>query len=1048
MKKNNALIRDSSRRLVDSSSSGTVLFILLLIFVLFPACSGKMSLEEAKHVTVSMVEGSFVPPPRRIDDILVVLNDPGQFDPAIVEKKKAIANQSPPESKNEEELANFYLKRGNAAFQIFRLHQALADRRIAFQHAENAGVKNPRLLYLLGVSEAWCGNFKFAIELFERSLNMKKSPSTYTFLVLFYTRIGDIESAEDVKRRGVNFCNRSKSIWAKIEAAVMEAIILEAKGKFMAAEKHRRKAVDLLTSIKGQSPPYFIVNRTWLAGNLKKQGRLIEAELEMRQTLTEAIGIHGVESGNTGVLIGALGSILQKQGRLDDAEKLIRTGVRIIAQTDIPSYSYLMGNIRMSHGNVLTDQNKFSEAVQAFDLARTGLNENKFLYQKVLTRNPNLMLSLLMTDHNEQALELITSALDTYQKKLGESHYQTAEILALRGLANVQMKKYREAVEDFSGSIPILLPATNDREADYSRNNRFRIIVETYIDLLAKIHAGQIEEEIEINALAEAFRLADSIRGQSVRSALGASVARAAVVEPELSDLVRREQDALKQKNVLQSMFSDVLATPKDQRLPGAIEKLAAKIDTLNTAIIILQDEIKRRFPKYADLTNPDLATVDTVRKHLRLGEALISIHGTDKRTYIWAIPGKGDVCFATVDFGNTKILQSIAHLRKALDPEPKTFGDIPKYDVSQAYELYRNLLMPVEKGWNSAADLIIVAHGPLGQLPFSVLPTEEVQLGVEEGELFSNYRKIPWLIRRVSITRLPSISSLVSLRALPEGDPNRKAFVGFGDPFFNEEQLALAEQKESTHQTAPEASQSGLHVRGIRVTTGGNLDSEKIISSHLDFLNRLPDTAEEIKSIAQTIGADLEQDVYLGKLASEHQVKTMDLSDRRIIAFATHALVPGDLDGLDQPALTLCSPTITGENEDGLLTVGEILKLKLSADWVVLSACNTGAAYGEGAEAVSGLGRAFFYAGTRAILVSMWPVETTSARKLTTNLFRYQVEDRKLPRARALRKSILELIDGTGLKDNATGKIIASYAHPIFWAPFVIVGDSGLDLN
>ena len=75
---------------------------------------------------------------------------------------------------------------------------------------------------------------------------------------------------------------------------------------------------------------------------------------------------------------------------------------------------------------------------------------------------------------------------------------------------------------------------------------------------------------------------------------------------------------------------------------------------------------------------------------------------------------------------------------------------------------------------------------------------------------------------------------------------------------------------------------------------------------------------------------------------------------------------------------------------------------------------------------------------------MSMWPVETTSAKKLTTGLFRHQKENAKLSRARALRKSMLELIDGPGLKDNATGRIVASYAHPLFWAPFVIVGESG----
>jgi CHAT domain-containing protein len=125
---------------------------------------------------------------------------------------------------------------------------------------------------------------------------------------------------------------------------------------------------------------------------------------------------------------------------------------------------------------------------------------------------------------------------------------------------------------------------------------------------------------------------------------------------------------------------------------------------------------------------------------------------------------------------------------------------------------------------------------------------------------------------------------------------------------------------------------------------------------------------------------------------------------------------------------------------------MGEIMKLRMNADWVVLSACNTGAADGAGAEAVSGLGRAFFYAGTRAILVSMWPAETTSAKELTTRLFQYQKEGEEFSRARALRKSMLGLIDGPGFKDNATGKIVANYAHPLFWASFIIVGDSGFE--
>jgi CHAT domain-containing protein len=123
---------------------------------------------------------------------------------------------------------------------------------------------------------------------------------------------------------------------------------------------------------------------------------------------------------------------------------------------------------------------------------------------------------------------------------------------------------------------------------------------------------------------------------------------------------------------------------------------------------------------------------------------------------------------------------------------------------------------------------------------------------------------------------------------------------------------------------------------------------------------------------------------------------------------------------------------------------MGEILGLKLDADWVVLSACNTGSGAGAGAEAVSGLGRAFFYAGTRALLVSNWPVETTSAKALTTDLFRRQAADTGLTRAQALQCAMLALIDDGGTMDPKTGKMVFSYAHPIFWAPFSLIGDGG----
>jgi CHAT domain-containing protein len=192
--------------------------------------------------------------------------------------------------------------------------------------------------------------------------------------------------------------------------------------------------------------------------------------------------------------------------------------------------------------------------------------------------------------------------------------------------------------------------------------------------------------------------------------------------------------------------------------------------------------------------------------------------------------------------------------------------------------------------------------------------------------------------------------------------------------------------------------------------------------------LTPLPDTADELKTIAKVLGASA-GDVNLREAASETKVKSAPLSEYRVIQFATHGLVAGDLSGLAEPALVLTPPDAPTEADDGLLTASEIATLRLNADWVVLSACNTAAGGSEGAEALSGLARAFFYAGARALLVSHWAVYSTAATELTNKTFA-TLAAMDLGRAEAFRRAMLDLI--------AEGK------PPAYWAPFVVVGEGG----
>jgi CHAT domain-containing protein len=238
-------------------------------------------------------------------------------------------------------------------------------------------------------------------------------------------------------------------------------------------------------------------------------------------------------------------------------------------------------------------------------------------------------------------------------------------------------------------------------------------------------------------------------------------------------------------------------------------------------------------------------------------------------------------------------------------------------------------------------------------------------------------------------------------------------------------------------------AGPHAIAVRGIPLRRRNLPKLDGVDSAELGLLPRLPDTAEELKSIALALKADPSKALHLGKDATERAVKAMPLADFKILAFATHGLVPGELNGLTQPALALSSPSVTGDDGDGLLTMEEILSLKLDADWVVLSACNTGAGAGAGAEAASGLGRAFFYAGTRSLLITNWSVHSQSARALVTDVFKRRAADPNIGRSEALRQAMMALLD-KAVYLGSDGKAEFAYAHPLFWAPYSIIGDGG----
>jgi CHAT domain-containing protein len=154
-------------------------------------------------------------------------------------------------------------------------------------------------------------------------------------------------------------------------------------------------------------------------------------------------------------------------------------------------------------------------------------------------------------------------------------------------------------------------------------------------------------------------------------------------------------------------------------------------------------------------------------------------------------------------------------------------------------------------------------------------------------------------------------------------------------------------------------------------------------------------------------------------------------------VYFATHGLVAGEIEEFTktkaEPALAFTMPNKPTEFDDGLLQASEVAQLKLNADWVVLSACNTAAEDKPGAEALSGLARAFFYAGARSLIVSHWKVNDNTTAQLMAITFQLYNQRPNMSHSEVLQQAMLKLLNEAP-DDNA--------AHPRFWAPFVVVGE------
>jgi CHAT domain-containing protein len=511
---------------------------------------------------------------------------------------------------------------------------------------------------------------------------------------------------------------------------------------------------------------------------------------------------------------------------------------------------------------------------------------------------------------------------------------------------------------------------------------------------------------------------------------------------------VRERQDLADEWQGREKIQATALGQETAKRNAKAEAENREHMAAIDRRISGIDARLKARFPEYFTQANPGPLSVEDVQAQLAAGEALVlfldtpEAKPTPEETFIWVVT-KTEMRWLRSDLGKAALTREVAALRCGLDYAAWGYANckeltrvsynaaldkLPPFDAARAHRLYKALFGGAEDLLKGKTHLLLVPSGALTQLPPQVLVSESPTPG----------KPTRWLIRDRAISILPAVSSLKALRTTARPSAAEKPMIGFGNPLLEgpngtySERAKEARRKQSCPKTAWErvASRIGPD-RGLTpIATRGLADPK-----HIRYQSPLPETADELCEVARQTGADVEQ-MRLGARATEREIKHLsdvgDLARYRVVHFATHGAMAGELDRDFEPGLILTPPAEASETDDGYLSASEIAGLKMDADWVILSACNTAAGHAASAEALSGLARAFIYAQARALLVSHWEVDSNAAVKLITTAMAEIARDKNTHRAEALRRAMLAMIDSGNAKE----------AHPSTWAPFVVVGE------